>query len=634
MSVQYRSWLLSCLVCVLGASAAGGAQGIEDSLPVQPAVSARPQVPDGLKPITAPADPTRIRATFTMGGKEVKLTEQQFYDTYLLLKPHEERKEQPLQPMRIIEHILMYAEAQALGLAPTAEEVELTSPLRPGAMFADSLLERIKSMGITQAAYLEYMSQGRAVQRLKDWATNDVRVRSSSAFDQWKTENHLFRVAYVEFPATQLEAALLSKGATEAELRKFWSENVNAQNKHRMPTTVSADLFLFDPEKLTAAQQDALRTQGNVNREQAFVHFKKHKDRLLQQIPSDQRPKLYPQPGQLPKLPEIVTPFDLLLPVIQRELVLGDPMGAAFEKARQQGAAIRGREDAVALAKEYGLQYVRVEKQDNQALSQLMPAAGHQLFSELFNAPPGQLSNSLSWSGVTQYFWRAVDKSVSALPSFEEVRAKLIQDWAHEGAVIAAQKGCLDFLAALEQTVGAELAGEEARLDEEARAAAKKEVEQLSAENRDQAEMIRQKHTIFSENKKKSLRSTRMAEHFERVAKERSVSAGELPPFAFEMMYMDRSAISDPRELRASFLKSSYQIRGMEPGQVSPILSDIVLGSHFVVKLISREEPPFENMPTADFAQRSSGLERQEVYSALYRWSAQQLMQRHGWTEF
>ncbi len=630
MSAFVKLWLMIPVCSLYAVGGTAWAQGNSDSLPAAPAISARPQVPDGLKPIAAPADPARVRATYTMGGAEVSVTEQQFYDAYLLLKPHEERKEQPLQPMRIIEHLLMFAEAQALGLAPSLEEVALSSPLRAGAMFAESMRERLKSMGITDAQYHDYLRQTRASQRLKDWSTNDIRVRSSAAFEQWKAENHLFRVAFVEFPATQLEKDLMTKGASETELRKFWSENVNAQNKHRLPTTVSADLLLFDPENLTAAQKAALHTAGNIGREQAFAHFKKHKERLMQQIPSDQRPKLYPAAGQLPKIQDIVTPFDVLLPVIQRELVLGDPMGAAFEKARVAGATA----DLAALAKEFGLQHVRIEKQDNLALSKLLPAAGHQLFSELFNAPPGQVSNSLAWSGATQYFWRAVDKSVSALPSFEEVGAKLVQDWAHESAVLAAQKGCLDFLAALENAVGAETGSEEAQIDEDARAAAAKEIATLSAENREQTEMIRQKHNIFGENKKRTLRATRMAAHFEAVAQTRALKLAELPPFAFETMYTDRGSITDPAELRASFLRSSYQIRGLEPGQVSPILSDVVLGSHFVVKLISREEPPFENMPAADFAQRSSGLERQEVYSAMYRWSAQQLMQRHGWTEF
>lgn len=604
-------------------------QGDGDSRPVQPAVNARPQVADGPKPITAPADPARIRATFTMNGKEVQVTEQQFYDTYLLLKPHEERKDQPLQPARIIEHLLMFAEAEACGLAPTAEEIALTSPLRPGAMFADSMRERLKSMNLTEAQYHDYLRQSRAVQRLKDWATNDVRVRSSAAFEQWKAENHLYRISFVEFPAAAREAALLSKGASAEELRKFWTENVNAQNRHRLPTTVSAELLQFDPAQLTPAQQQAVREHGEITRAQAFEHFRKHRDRLLQQIPSDQRPKLYPPPGQLPKIEEIVTPFDVLIPVIQRELVLGDPLGSAFEKAKTQGAAA----DLAAIARETGVTYMKLEKKDNMALAQLMPGVGHQLFSDLFSAPPGQSSNAIGWSGTTQYFWRAIDKSVSSLPSFEEVADKLVKDWAHETAVLAAQKECLDFIAALEKSVGAETAAEEARFDEESRAAAAQEIAGLSAENREQTEMIRQKHTIFAENKKRALRSSKMAEHFERLATERGLNPAELPPFAFEMMGVDRSSMTDPAELRSSFLRSSYQIRGLEPGQVSPILTDVVVGSHFVAKLVSREEPPFENMPASDFGQRSSGLERQEVYSALYRWSAQQLMQRHGWTE-
>jgi hypothetical protein len=106
-----------------------------------------------------------------------------------------------------------------------------------------------------------------------------------------------------------------------------------------------------------------------------------------------------------------------------------------------------------------------------------------------------------------------------------------------------------------------------------------------------------------------------------------------MEPFAFEMVHIDRSALTDPEDLRRTFLKSSFLIRGMETGQVSTILTDVVMGSHFIVKLLGREEPAFESMPATEFGQRMSGLERQEVYSALYRWSAQQLMQRHGWTE-
>lgn len=607
------------------------AQNDSDSVqtPQQPATLAPQQPANGLKPLQAPDKPDRVKATFTMGGKEVQVTEKQFYDTYLLLKPHEERKDQPLQSQRIVEQILMFSEAMALGLAPTPEEIAELSPLRPGALFADSMRERFAAMGITEADYHEYLRQARAIERLKNLSSNDVRVRSPQAYELWKAENHLFRITGVEFPAAAIEKELAAKGTSEEELRKFWAENSNAQNKYRRPTTVTAEVLSFDPANLSAAQTAALASGRKASREESLAYFKKHKERLLQQIPSGERPKLYPAPGQLPKLENIVTPFDLLVPIIERELVLGDPLGAAFEDARAAGTAA----DLKALAEKHGLHYARIESADNAALAQQFPAGGHQLFADLFNAAPGTLSSSVAWQANSQYFWRAIDRAVSALPSFEEVRKDLVKDWAHETAVIEAQKRCTAFEESLRQSVAAELAPEEARLDREAIEAATREIQALPPDQKQQADMIRQKHTIFSENKKRSLAAARMAKNFEASAAKAGLPLIEMEPFAFEMVHIDRSALTNPEDLRRTFLKSSFLIRGMETGQVSTILTDVVMGSHFIVKLLGREEPAFESMPATEFGQRMSGLERQEVYSALYRWSAQQLMQRHGWTE-
>ena len=629
MSLHTTRRILGFLVLALTLPLAAQNESDSAQPPTQPATLA-PQVPsNGLKPIQAPATPERVKATFNMGGKDIQVTEKQFYDTYLLLKPHEERKDQSIQPQRIIEQILMFAEADALGLTPTAEELAEISPLRPGALFADSMRERFKSMGITETDYHEYLRQSRAIERLKAVTTNDIRVRSPQAYELWKGENHLFRISCVEFPASAIEKELLAKGASEEELRKFWAENGNAQNKYRRPTTVTADLLLFDPAQLNPEQVAALASGRKVTREESLAHFKKHKDRLMQQIPSEERPKLYPAPGQLPTLEKIVTPFELLVPVIERELILGDPLGAAFEEAKSAGAAA----DMKTLAAKNGLKHARIEKADNAALALQFPAGGHQLFADLFNAPPGQLAASIAWQEGKQYFWRSVDRAVSSLPSFEEVRTELVKDWAHETAVVDAQKRCTAFEEALRQSVAAELAPEEARLDLDAVEAATREVAALPPEQKQQADMVRQKHTIFSENKKRSLRAGLMARNFESAAGKAGLKVSEIQPFAFEMIHIDRSSLTDPEELRQTFLKSSFQIRGMEAGQISPILSDVVLGSHFLVKLIAREEPSFESMPATEFGQRMSGLERQEVYSALYRWSAQQLMQRHGWTE-
>jgi len=581
-----------------------------------------------LPTITKPSDPAKIRGTYFLSEESRKLTEGEFYDTYLMLKPHEDKPQRPLQAQQVLEHYLLFKEAEAMGFGLSKAEEDLINPLKTKQAFASAIKQRLAAWKITEAQYVQYLAEKRAIQRLKNWYANSVRVRSSEVFDIWKRDNLLFSVSYVEFTADELEEDLRKTPPTEAQLREFYKTNPQIQNTMRVPTSITADIVVFDPASVPEAEIKRLRGSRQITREEALRYFLANTNRLVKQIPSEDRPKLYPPPGEAPPpVEELVTPFMLVRQQVDRELILGDRIQKAFDAA--EGA--QNSADVKAAADKQGLQTISLEKASRQQTLTEYGHLGPSLFTDLFNAKPGSMAVGVQFNGKIQFFWRLGDKAVSSLPPFEAVSGSLVDPWFKSTAYQRAQNEAKDFLDKVQEAVKTVTGDREAEIDIEAGSKAAAEIERQGITEEGRMNLERQKWRAWGENEKRTVRSERMPEFFGAVVEKEGRKLKSVGPFSFSYGRTNRGEMTDMDESRRAFLQSSFQIKALGPGHVSQALSDVLTQTHFVVKVDTKAEPPFESMPAVDYYQRRMAAERQTTFTTNYMWTGFQAQRRLKW---
>lgn len=620
---------LSLVSFVLATASLGvWAQKVEPTPP--PTRPTPPAAPNNLfKPIPKPENPAKARGTFVLNGETITVTEGQLYEAYLIVKPHEEKKESPMQPAQMIERILLIAEAKALGLYPTPEEVDLLNPVKNNPMMGQQLADRLAKMGVSPEQHATYLADTRAITRLKDWFASSARIRSTEAYESWKRENLLYKIEYAAFPAKAQEEKLRAAPPSEKTLQEFWASNVEVQSKYRTQTTVSAEIVWFDPSAVKEEELVARRAATPVTEQAAMTYFTTHRERLMTQIPSDQRPRLYPAPGTKPSLGELVTPFQVLRPIIEREILLGNRITEAFAAAKGAGASA----DLAGLAKTHGVHHVKINAEERRMLLESHHRFGPNLFQDLFGAEVGAYCPALIFQNGLQFFWRAEGKAASALPEFAAVMARLAEDWYAAESFVLARNEAKTFLDAVEAAANGEFAKQFADLDAQAIADGEKEIADRKLTATGEQEEVRLKHRSLAESKKRRLRIEAAPRHFTDVAKSKGIAVKDLAPFANSYQMSDRSAQTDPGEQIRSFFINTHQLRALEPGQNSAILSDTVTNTHFIARLISKEEPTFEAMPAVDFLQRRKILETSAVFNGGFRWSIFQLQRRMQWKD-
>ncbi len=605
-------------------------QSGSNSVSIKPRPSpTAPPMRRGPDPIQKPANPDKVRGTYELAGEKRSLTEGAFYDTYLVLKPHEDKPQRPLQEQQVLEHILLFAEAQGMGFELSADEKDLINPLKTQAIFKDAIEQRMKGWGITEDQYIRYLAEKQAIQRLKNWYANSVRVRSSEVYEMWKRDNFLFRVSYVEFNADEYESELRKKAPTDEELQNFYKTNPQIQNRMRIPTSVTADIVIFDPSSVSEEEIARLQGTRKIKRDEALVYFNNNKERLVRQIPSEDRPKLYPPPGEAPPpVDKLVTPFALLREQIDRELILGNRIQAAFDES--EGA--KSPDDIKNAAEKHGLTHLRLERTSRQTALTEHVELGASLFTDLFNAQAGNLSPGVQFNGKVQFFWRLQDKAVSSLPPFDQVKDQLADPWYAQTAYMKAQEAGTEFLNKMQDAVKQVTDEQEKKIDLEAAAKAKAEIERQELTNEQRKQLEQQKWRAWAENEKRKIRSDLMPQHFEAVVSESGRALKQHGPFAFTFR-TDRKTITDIEQQRIAFIESNFQIKSLGPGHVSPILSDIVTQSHFIVRVDSKEEPPFDDMTAVDYYQRRMAAERQNTFTTNYMWTGFQAQRRLKWAQ-
>lgn len=579
--------------------------------------------------ITEPADPSAIRGSYTLDGQTVQVTEGDFWATYQLLKPHRETAERPLVPDQVLEHLLLFAEADAMGLAPTDAEMAMLNPAKANPTFADQMRQRWKAMGITEEQFEAYTKQDKAVARLKDWFANTVRVTSQEVFDMWKRDNFLYRVSYVAWPSDGYAEELRANPPSDADLEAFWKSSPATQQRHRRPTQISAMVLVHDPASVSEAEIDRRRAARKISRADALAFYRSNQERLDAQIPSEQRPQLYPPPGQKVPVAELVTPFSLLREQIEREMLLSEGVTTAFTDA----LAKADKASWETIAKENGLVLRTIDRASTEQLGRDQGDLGPQTTQQLLNATAGVNSETVRYFGTRQFVWVVTDRVDASLPELSEVRDAVLEDWIIENARKKALDAANAFMKTIEDEVDVAAKEEFAKIDTQAATNAQQNISSTGVQDERMQENIRTRYRRLAEQQKRALRLDYRPRFFSPAVEKSGMALETAGPFAFDNVQLDRRAIQGLAEQRKAFFSTAYELRGLQEGQVSRVLTDSVTDTHYVIKIESKEEPDFASMPDVEFFQKRMAVERQSTFNTNYQWTGFKARERLNWTE-
>lgn len=640
-STSPSAWLLQLIAALCLLIGSVPAQGTETprTRPEKPAVrdegepAVRPPAPGGAqdKTITEPEDPSELKGTFQVNGRTVEVTEGRFYRTYLLLKVNQPRPNAGARMEQLVlEHLMLVELAREMGCMPTEAELDLIDPLKRSSdpSLKKALMERYEKAGLTPEDVRRYAAEATAVQRFKNLHANSVRVLSQDAYDAWKRTHHLFRIGYVEFCASDYEAALRKDPPDDSTLKRFFEDNTQVRNKLRRPTSLTADVLRFDPSKLPEEELARLRAD-EVPYETALSYFRDNQDRLMSQVPSDRRHELHPPEGT--PLEDIVTPFEVLRPQIELEILLRPRIQETFEEAREAMPDW----DAEAAAKRHGLEHIHLQDVTQQDVAEALPGLGTRLYNQMWNTQIGSCSPGVQYSDGTFYFWCLRDKQISRLPTFKEAMEKgLLQEYYTWHSYALAEKEAKAFMKRIDAAISSRTSEKEKAIDEEYEKKAEQEIERRGYTEQQQKDATRARYKALAANEKRELRNRYRGKAFQKALEESGVEMKELGPFERRTGYVARQEIEDPERRKRIFLKSYYALQQMQPGDVhDKLLSDTASRCHFVLKLLDKVGPPFEEMSAEEFYQHRTRLRRQQGFSGGFNWSYQKLRKDLNWKD-
>jgi hypothetical protein len=594
-------------------------------------IPSRDPVPTNVRPappppavIEKPADPAKVRANFEIGGQRVDVTEGELYDCYKRLEKLEPKNAgRILNAERVYEQILAYAEAKALGLEATPEEVANFDPLARNPTLLADARKGWEAQGITQEMYDTYQREVRTIQKAKDLFVNSLRVLSAEVFDAFRRDHFTYRLDYVEFPAAQYSDALKQKPPTDAELEAFWKEDKAVQNKLRGQANVSAELVSFDPSKPSPNGEKPV----SVPRAEALVYYNKNRVRLDGMIPSEERSKLYPTAaanGDPIDVKTLKTPFQILsdLGIIEREIQQSARMRTAFEAAKKPGADLR------AIAAEHGLVYEKIERVDRDQMIQKYSRYGPQIFGVLFNQNAGDMSPDVRAEPQIQYFYRVTGKEGANLPDFAAVKDKpeLLQTYIETTSTSRAQKAAQAMRQAIDKNVDAEIRAEEEKTLKEADAAADAEIKTKNITDPKEIELTKSKYRGPAMTRIRAKKDTLAPKHFEAYVKENGLKLVDTGPF--DLMSPRRDNKTGEEQMRMKFLVSNPMLRSMDVGTISSVLTDQGSRCHFIVRVSEKSEPDYQKMTDGELLQMRAQLERARSYQPVQRWQYADISRR------
>ena len=625
--MSLRAPLLATLLLAVLGGAPGWAQ-TEDQPPGTKPPQPMPRAGTlQLPKIEKPQDPSRVKGTFVLNGQPMSITDGDFYETYLVLKPHDEQPNRPLAANAVLNHHLLYLEAKALGFAPSQEEINQLNPAKRNPAMAASFRQRWELQGITEAQYEEYLRQKQAVTRMKDFFASASVVTSDHIFDTWKRDHLLHVIGYIPFSADEVEAELRKRTPTEEQLKTFWQTSPVAQNQFRIPTSVSGDLVIFDPASLNADEVARLRQDRPISREEALKRFNQDRERFIAMVPTDKRPLLHPI--KKPDIFDIVTPFELVRERVEEEILLGDRISAAFEAV--QGLENPPSEQIAEIAKSHGLRHEHVTQLTRENSASQFSDLGQALFTNMFNTSIGKMSEEVHYEGAYKYFWHISDKTVAAVPPFEAVKGKLSDIYYQETSFKQAWEAARKVAKKVEERVSLVVAKEEQEIDANAQQRANADIAQRGTTDSREKANIQNQHRMTAQNEKRMLRSRRAPQYFDEIVQEMGLETKRYGPFNFKFQHTDRSNLPK-EEAMAAFFRSNFSIKSLEPGAVTLApLSDTETRTHFLVKLLERTEPTFEHMDMIDYHRLKVIQERQSTFQTNYQWNPFEVIKRLQW---
>jgi hypothetical protein len=586
--------------------------GRPETVPTKPA-NVPPQ-PQGLA--QKPADPAKVRATYEIGGARVNITEGEFYDCQERLKRFEPTNQgRALTIERVYEQILAYAEAKALGLDATPEEIALFDPLKLNPELAKDKKIAWEREGVTQEMYDIHQRETRSIQKAKDLFLNSVRLLSTDVYEAYRRDHYTYRLEYVDFPASRYAKEIEAKPPTNEELERFWKEDKAVQQQLRGTANVTVEFVSFDPSTAKATG-----TVPEIPEAEAIAYYAKNKARLDLMIPSEERANLTPS-ATVP-LKDLPTPFRILMKhgIIAREILLSAKMREAFEEAKKPGA------DLSAIAAKSGLTYEKVEKADRDQMVARYAKYGPQIFSILFNMNPGDLSQDLKTEPQIQFFYRVLGKEGATLPDFEKVRDQLLKPYTETQSLKRAQQAAFELRQAIDKRVDQEVKAEEEQMLAEARNAADADIKARNVTDPKEIENIKNRRNLEVQTRIRAKRDALAPKHFAEEVKSRGLKLSDTGTFEFTKVRRDVSDNEDA--MRTRFLITNPLLKSMEPNTVSQVLTDAATRTHYIVRLVERSEPDYKTVPEGELLAIRSQTERGRMFQPIQRWQYQDIMRR------
>jgi hypothetical protein len=462
-----------------------------------------------------------------------------------------------------------------------------------------------------------YQRETRAIQKAKDLFLNSVRILSADVFEAYHKDHYTYRMQYLEFPASRYAEEIRAKGATNQELEAFYKTDVMVQQMVRGTANVSAEFVSFDP----AAKPSNATPDASISTEDALAYYQKNKARLDTLIPSDERASLTPS-ATVP-LSELKTPFQILMKhgIIAREVQLSAKMQKAFAEAKKPGADLR------TIAETQGLSYDKIEKVDRDAMMARYGRFGPQIFSQLFNQNPGDLSPDLRVEPQIQFFYRLTAKEGATLPDFDKVHDQILKPYIETTSFNRARQAGYDFRLAMDKAIDAEVKGDEDKVKKEEADAAEAEIKAGNITDPKRMDDIRNRHQVAAQNRMRGTRDAITAKHFLAQVKAFDVKLMDTGPFEVSMIRRELSGEGE-EAARRRYVVTNPLVKGMEPGTVSQVLTDSASRTHFILYMAERAEPDYSTMSDGDLLQMRSQTERARMFQPVQRWQYQDISRR------
>ncbi len=553
-----------------------------------------------IKNIPVPQDPSAIAGSFKMGEKRITVTAGDFYDTQVLINQMEGSQRRMVNSDDTWARIILTAWADALELEAAPSEVDKRLQKKTPVLY-QGVLDRWAAIGVSPEDGEAYQKASIKVDHLKNLLFNSNRTSTQDAFDQFKTQKLQYQFEYACFTDKDFAQRIIDAGITKEMLEEFWKQDRSAAARYRIPASVSGGIVYFNPNDFSDEMVASLGDASKVTRSQALAYFKANKKRLVGSIPPNKRHLLTLNPDT--PLEEVVSPFSLVKDQIIKKLTLQHLVVEAHAAALKAGPKVNLKE----IAKTYHLGFHELKDVDRRGAMDELKEFGIPAFSQLFAAPVGQLSRQLSVVGDMRFFFKVTAKKEAHLPELNSVIDQVRKFYIETRSSKLAREAAKEILDEMNAKVNVLLAPERERLEQEADETAEREIARMNITKKRAFARARGRIRLPLDLKRKEL----LPAIFDKIVKRRKLKLQKTPYFEFHMGREDRSQIKDVDASRQMFIASSYQVRVLPIGGVTPmILEDHLTHSFILGRLTDKKDPPLDTMGPVDLIQATGQVKQ------------------------